>query len=68
MAWNRDGREGLVSERQKRDADEGTPYVTINGKKIDARARQAIDEAFKKMARQRDRVVSSFEMHFAKDG
>ena len=34
-----------------------TPYVTINGQKIDARDQQAIDEAFKRAARQRDQIV-----------
>ena len=28
----------------------GIPYVTINGQKIDARDRHAIDEAFKQVA------------------
>ena len=47
----------------KRDAAEGIPYVTINGEKIDARDQQAIDEAFKQVARQRDRVVASYSKH-----
>ena len=57
-----------MSKRQKRDADEGIPFVTINGEQINARDRLALDEAFKKVARLRDRLVASFEKHFAKDG
>ena len=57
-----------MRKRQKRDADEGIPYVTINGQKIDTRDRHAIDEAFKPVARLRYRLVASFEKHFAKDG
>lgn len=57
-----------MRKRPKRDADEGIPFVTINGQKIDARDRHAIDEAFKQVARLRDRLVASFEKHFAKDG
>ena len=47
----------------KRGADEGTPYVTINGQKIDARDQHAIDEAFKKVASLRDQVVASYSKH-----
>ena len=57
-----------MRKRQKRDADEGTPYVTINGQKIDARDRPAIDEAFKQVARLRDRLVLSYAKHFDEDG
>ena len=53
-----------MSEPIKRDASESVPYVTINGEQIDARDPQAIDEAFKKVARQRDRVVASYAKHF----
>ena len=46
---------------------EDIPYVTINGEKIDARDQQAIDEAFKKVAQQRDRVVASYAKHLHGD-
>lgn len=52
-----------MREPFKSDAAEDIPYVTINGEKIDARDRQAIDEAFKKVAQQRDRVVASYSKH-----
>ena len=55
-----------MSERPKRDADEGTPYVMINGQQIDGRDPCAIDEAFRKIAQQRDRLVASLEKHFHK--
>ena len=53
-----------MSEQFKKAAAEGIPYVTINGEQIDARDRQALDEAFKKVARQRARVVASYSKHF----
>lgn len=56
-----------MREPIKRDAAEGIPYVTINGEPIDARDRQALDEAFKKVARQRDRVVASYAKHLTCD-
>ena len=54
-----------MSKRPKRDADSGLPYVTINGQKIDARDQQAIDEAFKRAARQWDQIVASYTKHFS---
>ena len=52
-----------MREPLKRDASEGIPYVTINGQRIDARNQQAIDEAFKRIAKTRDRVVASLRKH-----
>ena len=56
-----------MSEQFKSDAAEVIPYVTINGQPIDARDRLALDEAFKKVARQRDRVVASYAKHLTCD-
>ena len=42
-----------MNKRPKRAVAEDIPYVTINGQKIDARDRHALDEAFKQVARQR---------------
>ena len=56
-----------VRERPKREKDEGIAFVTINGQPIDASDPRAIDEAFKKIARQRDRLVASFAKHFRED-
>ena len=56
-----------MSEQCKKVAADGIPYVTINGEQIDARDSQAIDEAFKKVARQRDRVVASYAKHFNRE-
>ena len=52
-----------MSERFKSDADKGIPYVTIHGQTTDARDPHAIDEAFKKVARLRDRIVASYSKH-----
>lgn len=52
-----------MREQCKKAAAEGIPYVTINGEQIDARDQQAIDEAFKKVAKQRDQVVASYAKH-----
>lgn len=52
-----------MREQIKSAASESVPYVTINGEQIDARDQQAIDEAFKQVARQRDRVVASYSKH-----
>ena len=52
-----------MREPFKRDASESVPYVTINGAQIAARDQHAIDEAFKKVAWQRDRVVASWRKH-----
>ena len=52
-----------MREQIKSAASESVPYVTINGEQIDARDQQAIDEAFKKVARLRDRVVASYLKH-----
>ena len=49
-----------MREQIKSAASESVPYVTINGEQIDARDQQAIDEAFKQVARLRDRVVASY--------
>ncbi|MDE2812802.1 MAG: hypothetical protein OXM01_07260 [Gemmatimonadota bacterium] len=57
-----------MRKRPKRDADSGLPYVTINGQQIDARDRPAIEEAFKQVARLRDRLVLSYAKHFDEDG
>ena len=57
-----------MSTRQKRDADEGIAYVTINGQQIDARDQHALDEAFKRVARLRDRLVVSYAKHFNEAG
>ena len=54
-----------MSVDAQRRHDEETPYVTINGQKIDARDQQAIDEAFKRAARQRDQIVASYTKHFS---
>ena len=55
-----------MSEKLKKVA-EGIPYVTINGEQIDARDQQAIDEAFKRIAKTRDRVVASLRKHLGGD-
>ena len=46
-----------MSVDAQRRHDEETPYVTINGQKIDARDQQAIDEAFKRAARPNSRQL-----------
>ena len=56
-----------VREPIKRDASESVPYVTINGQRIDARDRQALDEAFKRIAKTRDRVIASLRKHLGGD-
>ncbi len=56
-----------MCKRQKRDDDEGIPYVTIDGQKIDARDRHAIDEAFKQLARLRDQLVLKHAQYFDED-
>ena len=56
-----------MREPIKRDAAEGIPYVTSNGEQIDARDRHALDEAFKGIAKTRDRVVASLRKHFHGD-
>lgn len=56
-----------MREQCKKVAAEDIPYVTINGEQIDARDRQAIDEAFKRIAKTRDRVVASLRKHFHGD-
>ena len=52
-----------MREQCKKTDAEGIPYVTINGEQIDARDRQALDEAFKQLARLRDQVVVSYSKH-----
>lgn len=52
-----------MREPLKSAVSESVPYVTINGEQIDARDRPALDEAFKKVARRRDRVVASYSKH-----
>ncbi|MDE2812807.1 MAG: hypothetical protein OXM01_07285 [Gemmatimonadota bacterium] len=55
-----------MREPLKRDASESVPYVTINGEPIDARDRQALDEAFKKVARLRDQALASLRKHLSR--
>lgn len=42
------------------------PVVTINGQPIDTSDQDAIDEAFKRIARTRDRVVASLHKHLGR--
>ena len=54
----------MSAQDAQRKRDEDTPYVTIDGQKIDGRDQQALDDAFRRVARQRDWVVTSYTKHF----